>query len=191
MERKSGDKRQNFRDINQYGCCLPDCCASESDLILEGVDCNSSSFPLTFSLLVCNSFDKTMFFKYVTLFLAFTASAIAGAIQSGTYRITNVATQSTVRANETDSKIYVSSTKEDSQFELVSSGLMSLPWNILLIICFKLQWDVKETNDGGYTLKNLAWADYAAPSFSVGPIASRLSSHTVHLKPELVVRVRY
>ena len=63
-----------------------------------------------------------MFSKYATL-LAFAASAIAGAIQPGTYRITNVATQSTVRANEAYSPIYVSSTKEDSPFELVSSGL--------------------------------------------------------------------
>ena len=63
-----------------------------------------------------------MFSKYATL-LAFAASAIAGAIQPGTYRINNVATQSTVRANEAYSPIYVSSTKEDSPFELVSSGL--------------------------------------------------------------------
>jgi hypothetical protein len=62
-----------------------------------------------------------MFSKYATL-LAFAASAIAGAIQPGIYRITNVASQSTARSYEAyNNPVFVS--KEDAgQFELVSSG---------------------------------------------------------------------
>ena len=72
-----------------------------------------------------------MFSKYVTL-LAFAASAIAGAIQPGIYRITNVASQSTARTYTPSNPVYVSSTREDpGPFELVSSVFLSLPWNIL------------------------------------------------------------
>jgi hypothetical protein len=63
-----------------------------------------------------------MFSKYVTL-LAFAASAIAGAIQPGIYRLTNVASQSTVRTYSPGTPVFVSSTKENpGPFELVSSA---------------------------------------------------------------------
>ena len=65
-----------------------------------------------------------MLSKYATL-LAFAVSAIAGAIEPGSYRITNVASQSTARVcGPIDSPIYVSSTGEcDGLFEIVSLGL--------------------------------------------------------------------
>ena len=63
-----------------------------------------------------------MFSKYVTL-LAFAASAIAGAIEPGRYKITNVVSQSTARSYEPYSPVYVSSTKEYAgPFELVGLG---------------------------------------------------------------------
>ena len=71
-----------------------------------------------------------MFSKYVTL-LALAATAIAGVIQPGRYKITNVASRSTARTYRAFSPVYVSSTTEVvGPFELVSSGL-SLPWNML------------------------------------------------------------
>ena len=64
-----------------------------------------------------------MFSKYATL-LAFAASAIAGAIEPGRYRIVNVASHSTARSFSPSSPVYVSSTRENpGPFELVSSGL--------------------------------------------------------------------
>ena len=64
-----------------------------------------------------------MFSKYATL-LAFVASAIAGAIEPGVYKITNVASHSTARSYQAFSPVYVSSTREYAgPFELVSSGL--------------------------------------------------------------------
>ena len=63
-----------------------------------------------------------MFSKYVTL-LAFAATAIAGAIQPGVYRITNVASHSTVRSYNHFSPVFVTSTRENpGPFELVSSA---------------------------------------------------------------------
>ena len=64
-----------------------------------------------------------MFSKYATL-LAFAASAIAGAIEPGVYKISNVASHSTARSYNPSSPVFVSSTKEYAgPFELVSSGL--------------------------------------------------------------------
>jgi hypothetical protein len=64
-----------------------------------------------------------MFSKYATL-LALAASAIAGAIQPGIYRITNVASHSTARSYNPSTPVFVSSTREfPGPFELVSSGL--------------------------------------------------------------------
>ena len=55
--------------------------------------------------------------------MAFAASAIAGAIQPGRYKISNVASQSTARSYEPFSLVYVSSTKENAGlFELVGLG---------------------------------------------------------------------
>ena len=63
-----------------------------------------------------------MFFKYVTL-LAFAATAIAGAITPGVYRLTNVASQSTARSYDRIALVFVSSSKEDpGPYELVSSA---------------------------------------------------------------------
>ena len=63
-----------------------------------------------------------MFSKYVTL-LAFAATAIAGAIQPGIYRITNVASHSTARSYNVLSSVFVASTRENpGPFELVSSA---------------------------------------------------------------------
>ena len=64
-----------------------------------------------------------MLSKYVTL-LAFAASAIAGLIKPGIYRISNVASRTTVRSYVPQSPIYVSSSKEYAgPFELVSPCL--------------------------------------------------------------------
>ena len=64
-----------------------------------------------------------MFSKYVTL-LALVATAIAGAIEPGVYRITNVASYSTARSYQDNSPVYVSSTREyPGPFQLVSSDL--------------------------------------------------------------------
>ena len=63
-----------------------------------------------------------MFSKYVTL-LAFAASAIAGAMKPGVYRITNVASDSTVRSYAPLTQVLISSTREfPGPFELVGSG---------------------------------------------------------------------
>ena len=63
-----------------------------------------------------------MFSKYVTL-LAFAATAIAGAIQPGVYRITNVASRSTARSYNPGTPVFVASTREfPGPFELVSSA---------------------------------------------------------------------
>ena len=64
-----------------------------------------------------------MFSKYATL-LAFAATAIAGVIEPGVYRITNVASHSTARTYNPLTAIYVSSTREYAgPFELVNSDL--------------------------------------------------------------------
>ena len=106
-----------------------------------------------------------MFFKYATL-LAFTASAIAGAIVPGIYRITNVASQSPALSFQAyDPPVSVSSTKGNAgEFELVSSCLC------LGIICLKLQWDVRDSGDGSYTLHNVGLGTTgAAFYYYVGP----------------------
>ena len=70
-----------------------------------------------------------MFSKYATL-LAFAASAIAGAIEPGIYRIINVASETSARSYKPYSPVYVSSSFEiPGNYEVVSLGL-SLPWNI-------------------------------------------------------------
>ena len=63
-----------------------------------------------------------MFSKYVTL-LAFAATAIAGAIQPGIYKITNVASHSTARSYTPFGQVFVSSSKEYAgPYELVGLG---------------------------------------------------------------------
>ena len=63
-----------------------------------------------------------MFSKYVTL-LAFAATAIAGVIQPGVYRITNVASQSTACTYNPSSAVFVSSTREfPGPFEISKFG---------------------------------------------------------------------
>ena len=60
-----------------------------------------------------------MLSKYVTL-LAFAASAIAGVIEPGVYKIKNVASHSTARSFAPFSPVFVSSTREfPGPFELV------------------------------------------------------------------------
>ena len=68
----------------------------------------------------------TMFFKYATL-LAFAASAIAGAIEPGVYRISNVASGTTARTYNAFRPVYISNTLEYAgPYELVSLGLLCL-----------------------------------------------------------------
>ena len=63
-----------------------------------------------------------MFSKYVTL-LAFAASAIAGAIKPGVYKISNVASHSTARSYTPSTPVFVASTLENpGPFELVGLG---------------------------------------------------------------------
>ena len=63
-----------------------------------------------------------MLSKYVTL-LAFAASAIAGVIEPGIYRIKNVASRSTARSYEPFTPVFVSSTRENpGPYELVGLG---------------------------------------------------------------------
>jgi len=83
----------------------------------------------------------TMFFKYATL-LAFAASAFAGDIQPGVYKIINVASHSTARSYNPSNPVFVSSTREfPGPFEL---------------------WDVKDSVDGSYTLRNIGLNTIAA-----------------------------
>ena len=111
-----------------------------------------------------------MFSKYATL-LAFATTAIAGAIEPGVYRISNVASHSTARSYIAYSHVYVSSTKEYvGPFELVSAGSESLFFFALeytLFISFILQWDIQDSEDGSYTLQNVGLGSYAA--VTVGP----------------------
>ena len=63
-----------------------------------------------------------MFSKYVTL-LAFAASAIAGAIKPGIYKITNVASQTNARSYADFTPVFVSNTFENpGPYELVGLG---------------------------------------------------------------------
>ena len=64
-----------------------------------------------------------MLSKYVTL-LGFAASAIAGAIEPGLYKIYNVASSSSARSYNPFTPVYVTNSKEIAgPFELVSLGL--------------------------------------------------------------------
>jgi len=84
-----------------------------------------------------------MFSKYITL-LAFAASAIAGVIKPGVYRIFSVHSHSSARSYEALTPVFVSSTKENpGPFEL---------------------WDVIEPEDGSYILRNLGLRTFASGS---------------------------
>ncbi|KAF8811401.1 hypothetical protein BYT27DRAFT_7089549 [Phlegmacium glaucopus] len=75
-----------------------------------------------------------MFSKYVSL-LIFAASAIAGTITPGTYRIVNVASDSAARVYYGSGPVFVSSYRGyGSWFEL---------------------WDISDAKDGGYTIANV------------------------------------
>ncbi|KAF8810382.1 hypothetical protein BYT27DRAFT_7186593 [Phlegmacium glaucopus] len=96
-----------------------------------------------------------MFSKYVAI-LSFAASAIAGVVTPGTYRIVNVASGSTVRAYYAPGPLFVSSTRENAGwFELVSPSLGHLSFEYTITICLKPQWDIKDAKDGGYTIANV------------------------------------
>ena len=63
-----------------------------------------------------------MFSKYVTI-LAFAASAIAGVIEPGVYKIRNVASHSTARSYQAFTPVFVANTLENpGPFELVGLG---------------------------------------------------------------------
>jgi len=73
-------------------------------------------------------------FKYVAL-LSFAATAIAGVIPEGTYRIFNVASDSTARVSFASGPVFVDSTKKNvGPFEL---------------------WNIRDAEDGGYTIDNV------------------------------------
>ena len=104
-----------------------------------------------------------MFSKYATI-LAFAASVIAGAIEPGVHRISNFASHSSARSYQAGTPVYVSSTREAAgPFELVGSASVSA-LKYILILCLKLQWDIKDSEDDSYTLRNVGLNIFAAVS---------------------------
>ena len=114
-----------------------------------------------------------MLSKAISLLLVATC-AIAGRLPEGTYRITNVQSHSTARVYNPGTQIFVSSTKEDpGPFQIVSLSIGSFFSKYATTICLKLQWDIKNAVDGGYTIQNVGLKDENAPnSFAAVQVSS-------------------
>ena len=79
------------------------------------------AFHCSLSATPAKSFIVTMFSKFAAL-LFFATCAIAGQLPEGTYRIVNVASQSSARVYNVGNPVFVSSTTENpGPFEIVSS----------------------------------------------------------------------
>ena len=80
-------------------------------------------------------------------------------IEPGTYRFVNVKSRTSARSYKPYSPVYVSSSFENpGDYEMVSSGSVFTLEYTLIIICLKLQWDVRDAWNGGYTLQNASLA---------------------------------